>query len=423
MLIRALRWMAPTMLLTAVPGAQVGLEQATRELSSPEVDVRLKAVRLLKSAPSPEAAVPLAAVVTDPEDTVQFEAIAAAVNIYLAERVVPRKRVALVVEVRNRIGAEAVFSEGPSALNAQTVPDLLLAGLLKASRDENPRVALEALYTFGALADNRAPAARAALRTTAGPDLTGLLGVPQRELRLAAARVIGRLYQRRAMDPPVDEVVGDSVVRAVNDSERDVRFAAMDALGAMRYERAVKSLSDLYAYYRRSEIGTSAVQSLARIGHESSVPIFLEWLASKNALERIVAIEGLARAGDPSSAAAIQAALTREKNESVRLSGRFSEVLLGNARLDPLFDALAMPKLHDQAMRYVSELANGRAPAFAGPAKHPSPKMRQDAADVLGQSGDVAASAVIGPLAQDADPGVALAARRALARLGPTTRQ
>jgi len=406
---------------SAVVVAQVSFEQITKDLTSPRADVRLKAVRLLKSTPSPDAAVPLAAVVTDADDAVQFEAIAAAMNIYLAEKVVPKKRVALVVEVRNKIGAEAIFSEGPLALNAQLVPDALLAGLLRASRDDNPRVAFDALYTFGALSDNEPPAGKAALRASAGPELTALLGVPQIELRIAAARVIGRLYERRSTEPPVDVLVGDAVVRAVNDPERDVRFAAMDALGAMRYERAVKSLTDLYQYYRRNEIGGAAFQALARIGHDSSVPFFDEWLAAKDAVPRIISIEGLARTGDPASAARIEAAVAREKNESVLLAARFAQVLLANGRLDPLFDALVKPKLRDQAMRYLAEAASGRTSAFAVPAKNPSPQVRVDAADLLGLSADAAASAVVGPLTQDADPGVAFAARQAAARLALTS--
>ena len=401
--------------------AQIPFEQITKDLASPNADVRLKAVRLIKSAAYPEAAVPLAAAVTDAEDSVQFEAIAAAMNIYLAEQVIPKKRVALVVEVRSKIGAEATFSEGPSALNARIVPDELMAGLLRASRDENPRVALDALYTFGALADNQSPSARAPLRATAGPDLIALLGVPQLELRIAAARVIGRVYERRATEPPVDEVVGDSIVRAVNDSEHDVRFAALDALGAMRYERAVKSLTDMYMYYGRNEIGMGAVQTLARIGHDSSVLVFDQMLTSKDTSERIVAIEGLARVGDPASTARIQAAVAREKNESVLLASRFADVLLASGRLDAIFEGLAKPKLHDQAMSYLREVVNGRTSAFAVAAKNPSPAIRGDISDLLGQSRDAAATAVLGPLAQDADPGVALAARRATARLALTT--
>jgi HEAT repeat protein len=406
---------------SAVLLAQVPFEQTAKDLTSRDADVRLKAVRLLKAAAYPEAAIPLAAVVTDPEDSVQFEAIAAATNIYLAEKVVPKKRVALVVEVRNRIGAEAVFSEWPSALNAQVVPDELLAALLRASRDDNPRVALDALYTFGALAGNQSPSSRAALRATAGPDLTGLLGVPDLELRIAAARVIGRLYERRRADSPVNETVGDSVVRAVNDSDRNVRFTAMDALGAMRYERGVKALSDLYQYYRRNEIGTAAVQALARIGHPSSVPIFHQWLSSKEWLDRLVAIEGLGRAGEPSHVNEVRTAMAKEKNESVLLAAPFSEILLADGGFEALIDSLAKPKLHDQALRYLIEAAPGRTSALAGAARSQSPEIRRDVADALGLSEDPAAVAIVGPLAQDTDAGVALAAHRAAARLGPAS--
>src|SRR5690242_2083743 len=79
----------------------VPFDQAVRDLSSPEVDVRLKAVQLLRDAAYPEAAVPLAPLVVDPRDEVQLEAIAAELNIFLADKVVTKKRVAGVVEVRS----------------------------------------------------------------------------------------------------------------------------------------------------------------------------------------------------------------------------------------------------------------------------------------------------------------------------------
>ena len=56
---------------------------------------------------------------TDPQDDVQLEAIAAELNIFLAEPVVPRKRVALVVEVRNAVQAEAAFAAGLDALGSR----------------------------------------------------------------------------------------------------------------------------------------------------------------------------------------------------------------------------------------------------------------------------------------------------------------
>ena len=82
----------------------------------------------------------------------QLEAIAAELNIFLAEKSSRSKRVGLVVEVRKTIAAEAAFSAGPLALGARPVPLEVLTALRAAARDDNPRVALEALYAFGALA-------------------------------------------------------------------------------------------------------------------------------------------------------------------------------------------------------------------------------------------------------------------------------
>ena len=73
------------------------------DLSSTDAGVRLRAVQMLKDAAYAEAAVPLAALVTDPQDEVQLEAIAAELNIFLAEQVVTRKRIGLVIEVRKRL--------------------------------------------------------------------------------------------------------------------------------------------------------------------------------------------------------------------------------------------------------------------------------------------------------------------------------
>ena len=87
---------------SSAPAAQIPFDQAAADLTSPDAGTRLHAVQLLKEAAYPEAAMPLAALVTDPHDAVQLEAIAAELNIFLAEKIVPRKRVALVVEVAER---------------------------------------------------------------------------------------------------------------------------------------------------------------------------------------------------------------------------------------------------------------------------------------------------------------------------------
>jgi len=93
-------------------GVQVSFEQASADLTSPDAKVRLRAVQLLKGAMYPEAALPLVPLLTDAQDEIQLEAIAAELNIFLADPIVPKTRKALIVEVRNAVQAEPAFSAG-----------------------------------------------------------------------------------------------------------------------------------------------------------------------------------------------------------------------------------------------------------------------------------------------------------------------
>jgi HEAT repeat protein len=217
------------------PAAQVPFEQVAADLTSADAAVRVRAARQLKEAAYPEAAVPLARLVTDPVDEVQIEAIAAELNIFLAEKIVTRKRVGLVIEMRNNIAADRAFSRGPLALGPRPVPDEVLTALVTAAHDMTPRVAIEALYAFGTLAVEPGGARRRELLRKIGPDLIAIVGVANPALRYAAVRVVGRLFEKRAHDEPVDDRVGDAIVATLNDSDRNIRGAAMQALGAMWY--------------------------------------------------------------------------------------------------------------------------------------------------------------------------------------------
>src|SRR4029079_13740029 len=118
----------------ALPGlsalsSQVPFEQAARDLSSTDAGTRLRTVQMLRDAAYPEAAVPLARAVADTQDEIQLAAIAAELNIFLAERVVAKKRVAMVLEVRNPIQAEPAFAAGPAVLGVLPVPPEVLDAL------------------------------------------------------------------------------------------------------------------------------------------------------------------------------------------------------------------------------------------------------------------------------------------------------
>jgi HEAT repeat protein len=401
----------------AAPAAQVTFEKATADLTSADASTRFRAAQMLKEAAYPESAVPLAKLVTDPQDEVQLEAIAAELNIFLAEKIVVRKRVGFVVEVRNQIVAQKAFASGPQVIGPRPVPMEVLSALRTAAADENPRVALEAIYAFGTLAVQPGGASRREMLHAAAPALAALTGAPEPARRYAALRVIGRVFEQRRQDEPVDQSIGDAVIALLNEKDRALKVAAMQALGAMRYERSVQALIELFQYYGKGDEAAAALDALARIGHASAVPLFTAQLQTRNAPLRGIAIEGLARMGDRARLGDIQSAIGGERDDAVLLAGAFGSAMLANAPIESITEALARPKLHDQARQYLVELVQGRPTLLTRQAQDPDARIRADVADVLGLAGDPAALPLAESLSKDTDPQVARAAERAVARL------
>jgi HEAT repeat protein len=397
--------------------AQVSYETAIKDLVSADAGTRLRSVQLLKQAAFPEAAIPLAALVNDAKDEIKLEAIAAELNIFLADPIVPKKRVALVVEVRGAVQAEPAFTAGPNALGSRPVPPEVLTAMRTAARDKNPRVAIEALYALGVLGIQPNGNARRELLRAVGPDVAAYIGSSDAAMRFAAVRVLGRLFARRAQDEAIEATVGDAVITALNDRDRAVKSAAMSALGAMRYDRGVRALTELFEYYGKGDAAEAALDALAHIGHATSLPLFSAQLASKTASIRVSAIEGLARSGDRSQLPTIQTAIDKELDGSVSLAGSFAMVLLANAPTDQVSDSLGRPRLREQAKRYVVEIAPGRTGTFSHQLHDSDAQIRADVADALGLAGDPAAIPVLEPLITDPDPLVARAADRAVQRL------
>jgi HEAT repeat protein len=412
--------LAAIALAAATVAAQVPYERAIADLRSADPGVRLRTVLMLKDAAYPEAAVPLAALVTDPDDGVQLEAIAAELNIFLAEKIVPRKRVGFIVEVRTPVAADAVFAAGPLAIGPRPVPMELLDALRTAARDDTPRVRLEALYAFGVLAVEPGGNRRRELLRTAGPDLAAMIGAVDPIHRYAAIRVIGRVFAHRPQDPSIEEGVGDALVGVLNDRDAAMRIAAMEALGAARYPRAVQALIDLFRFYGKGDTAAAALDAVAHIAHPSTVPFLTSQLTSKSADFRRLAIEGLARSGDRTALAGIDTALRGEGSARLQLAGSFATAMLSGASgegLTPLVEALARPALRDQAEAYLVDAIPGRTVSIERYLGDPDPAVRADLVDALGASADREALAIVEPLAGDSDVHVAQAVERADARL------
>ena len=402
--------------LAIAAAAQISFEQTIADFSSADPKVRLNAVRLVKDSAYLEAAIPLAPLITDRDDGVQLEAIAAELNIFLAEPVVTRKRVAGIVEKRSAITAEATFSAGPLAIGGRRVPPPVLAALQSAIHDNNGRVGIEALYAFGALAANIGAAERREMLEGAGPHLAATLGVSDPAVRFAGARVIARVFERLPGDSPVDESLGDAVIAALNDKDRAVTSAAMDALGAMRYDRAAAALADLFTYHGKGEPAEAALAALAHIGG-SALPLLTAQLTSRTPALRGIAVEGVARSGDPARLADVQSALKSERDEGVLLALAFANSMLANATIDPISEAVTRSRLRAQAQAYLIEIARGRIGMFNRQLQDVDSRIRTAAVEALGVSHDFAAAALVQPLTADSDPLVARAATVAVERL------
>ena len=96
-------------LVAHASGGQRPYEDVVRDLKSTDPSTRVAAMRALAAASYPESMAPIAALLTDPVDGIQLEAIDTLLSFVVVDRVVTKRRVALVVEVRDPQGAEAVY--------------------------------------------------------------------------------------------------------------------------------------------------------------------------------------------------------------------------------------------------------------------------------------------------------------------------
>jgi HEAT repeat protein len=380
---------------------QLRFDDVVRNLRNPDPKLRLSAVRLLRDAKYPESIAPMAPLVVDPVDEIQLEAIATELTFFLAEEVKGRRMIGFVVEKRNPAVAAAAFELGPIALWPRQVPPALVSSLLQAIDDENAKVRLDATYALGVIA--RPP--------LAGDDQQRLIKALDHydpAVRAAAARVIGRLQVTAA---------ADALTRAVNDSHADVRYAAMRALGSIKDVRAVQTLTDQFAYYRKGEGAWASLDALAHLAQPGSATLFKERLADKDPFIRRAAAEGLGRLGDSSAVEDLVRDATTDESEMVRTAMAFALAKLGRNYVTRIVDSMDSPKMLAQAQDYLIELGPSILKDLYPRLHETEPSIRGGVAEVLGMIGGEAAIPALQPVTQDHDADVAAAAKRAIARI------
>jgi HEAT repeat protein len=395
-------WLCLFTLVPALAGAQpLRFDDVVRNLRNPDPKTRLSAVKLLREAKYPEAIAPIAPLVNDPIDDIQLEAIATELSFFIGEEVKARRMIGFVVERRNPAVAATAFDLGPTAIVPRSVPPELVSGLIQAIDDDNPRVRLEATYALGVVA-------KAPLTGDQAAGLVKALDHYDPEVRTAAARVIARLRVTQA---------GDVLLKAINDSHADVRYAAMRALGVLHEVRAAPALTEQLAFYKKGEGAWSALDALARLAQPSSIPLFKERLTDKDPKMRRAAAEGLGRAGDDSASAEMLSGVTSDESEEVRIAMAFALQKLGRNYVTRIVDAMDSPHMVEQAQDYLIELGPPVASSLFPHLQESDAGIREGVAEVLGVIGDEKALPQLQAIAADRDPNVATAAKRAIERI------
>jgi len=380
---------------------QLRFDDVVRNLRNPDPKVRMSAIHLLRDAKYPEAVPPIAPLVMDPIDEIQIEAIAAELSFFLEQDVRSKKMVGFVVEKRSSALARAAFDLGPHAVWPRQVPPELVTGLLTAVDDDNKKVRAEAIYAIGVIA-------RAPLDGAHVEGLKKALDHYDPAIRTGAALVIARLKVQG---------IGDALLKAVNDSQAEVRYASMRALGAVKLESAVPALTEQLTFYRKGEGAWSALDALAQIGAKASIPVFRERLADKDQFIRRAAVEGIGRAGDAESFDALDRLANTDESAGVRMAAIFAETKLGRANAGRIVDLMSSPKVLTQGEDYLVELGPSVISTIVPRLQEPDANVRESMADVLGMVGDASVLPAIEALAKDREASVAAAARRAAARI------
>ena len=172
---------------------------------------------------------------------------------------------------------EGVAPSGPLSPGAFATPLGLMTGGNAAER-------INAAYAFGILAgrSGRGTATLAEL-AAAGQTLVVMLSSEDRRTRIAAARVIGRVFapplDTSTPKPAIPAGAIDALFTMLNRDADVEQLAAMDALGLLREASAAASLTERYRFYRENKersLAGGAIEALARIGHPSSVPVISE---------------------------------------------------------------------------------------------------------------------------------------------------
>jgi hypothetical protein len=176
-----------------------------------------------------------------------------------------------------RGGAEAAFDQWMVA--PTPVPPGAFATLLVGMGPVSPSPRVRATYAFGVLAGRSGRAVPAPELTGAGVVFIQMLLAQDRRVRVAAARVAGRVYAQPIDGGPVPvrpAGIEAALFALLNQADETEQLAAMEAIGLIGERAAIGALVERYEYSRRENrrlAAGAALEALTRIGDASTEPI------------------------------------------------------------------------------------------------------------------------------------------------------
>jgi HEAT repeat protein len=194
----------------------------------------------------------------------------------------------------------------------------------------------------------------------------------------------------------------------------------MRALGQLKDESAVQSLTEQFNFYGRGPGAAAALEALARIGHPSSIDLFKSALESKDVAVRRAAAEGLGRAGAKPELERLLVEASLDESLEVRAAMTFAVVKLGSNYTTRLLDFLEQDATARQVQAYLLELGPATVPELLVRLNEFEDTTRRHVVEVLGLVAGAAAVDALTPLTRADDPGVADAAATSIERIRMT---
>jgi len=377
-------------------------------LKSPEVDVRVEAVKQITAIGPPRSLDPLLLAVQDNDAEVQILATDGLVNFYLPGY------------VKSGVGA-SLRRVGTSIKGRFTdTNDQVIDPFITVRPDVI--AALGKLVRGGGNMDARANAARAVgvLRGKAAlPDLVDATHSKNSTLIYEALVALQKIR---------DESAGPQIAFLLHDFDPKVQVAAIQTVGLLRDRQDLPQLVDVFKQSGNIKVKREALEAIAMLPAESSRAIYQVYLHDKDDKLRAAAAEGFARLKNPSDLPMLEQAWKDEQKTSPQLSVAFAEVMLGKTELSEfsplrfLINNLNSAAYNGIAYPFLVELARDSKvrtalyrPLASGPKEE-----KIGLARVLGRSGDTQSIPELQKLTNDPDPDVAQAALTAVRNLQAT---